>query len=290
MNCVRIIALVAAVLGGGTAFAADARAQSSDPSACYTTQDLWGEAASNNARTLNSLEWEPFGFEVGWETYVPATQQELGTACGPETPDFAAALAAFQVQYGLEPDGRFGPGTFQVIKGLWQERRPFVMARVRGECPRAPERQSLVEFDYTEESARRPGRMIQSVARDAFRRMVADARAQVPEIAADPLLLTVYSTYRHPDIDGVRCEDDRNCDGQRRASCSAHRTGWAIDINVGQAPGYGIDSTNAYNRLWQSRGPAYRWLIANAGRYGFVNYLYEPWHWEYVGPEADYSQ
>jgi LAS superfamily LD-carboxypeptidase LdcB len=26
----------------------------------------------------------------------------------------------------------------------------------------------------------------------------------------------------------------------------------------------------------------------NAGRYGFVNYPYEPWHWEYVG-DAAYS-
>ena len=58
---------------------------------------------------------------------------------------------------------------------------------------------------------------------------------------------------------------------------------------MGSAPDYGIDSTNAYNRLWQSRGPAYRWLVRNAHRYGFVNYIYEPWHWEYVGTEADYA-
>ena len=256
---------------------------------CEAGQEVWGEAAAHNARTLHTLQWEPFGPEVGWETYVPMVQHELAIACQPWTPGFAAAIASFQTRYGLEVDGVFGPATFEVFKGVWQERRPFVMARVRGECPRAPERRELVEFDYTEESARRPGRMAQAAALNAYRRMVADARAQVPDIAADPLLLTVYSSYRHPDIDGVRCEDDSNCDGLRRASCSAHRTGWALDINVGQAPGYGIDSTNAYNRLHMSRGPAYRWLVANAHRYGFVNYIYEPWHWEYVGPEASYA-
>lgn len=256
---------------------------------CYNSAATWYEAAAGNGRSLHALDWTPFGREYGWETYLPMTQQEIGTSCAPFTPEFARALAAFQVRYGLEADGRFGPATFEVLKGIWQERRPFVMARVRGECPAYPERSALVEFDWREETIQRPGRMGQPVAVEAYRRMVRDARAQVPELAANPNLLTVYSTYRHPDIDGVRCEDESNCDGLRRASCSAHRTGWAFDINVGEAPGYGIASTNAYNRLVQSRGPAYRWLVRNAARYGFVNYIYEPWHWEYVGPEASYA-
>ena len=29
--------------------------------------------------------------------------------------------------------------------------------------------------------------------------------------------------------------------------------------------------------------PAYRWLVANADRFGFVNYPFEPWHWEWTG-------
>jgi len=253
---------------------------------CFDGAPIWYEAAAGNGRTLQTLEWQPFGQETGWETYLPMTQQEIGTRCAASTPGFAAALAEFQRRYGLPADGRFGSATFDVLKGVWQERRPFVMARVRGICPGYPERQSLGEFDYSEESLHRPGRMGQQVAIAAYRRMVRDARAEVPALAADPILLTVYSTYRHPDIDGVRCEDESNCDGRRRASCSAHRTGWAF---VGEAPGYGIASTNAYNRLVQTRGPAYRWLVRNAARYGFVNYIYEPWHWEYVGPEASYA-
>jgi D-alanyl-D-alanine carboxypeptidase len=273
--------------------AGQARAQTPDTlnevALCFGAAATWYEAAAGNDRTLHSLDWQPFGRETGWETYLPMTQQEIGTRCAPYTPGFAQALAAFQTRYALQADGRFGPATFEVLKGIWQERRPFVMARVRGECPAYPERHTLGEFDWREETIQRPGRMGQPVAIAAYRRMVRDARAQVPELAANPNLLTVYSTYRHPDIDGVRCEDESNCDGLRRASCSAHRTGWAFDINVGEAPGHGIASTNAYNRLWQSRGPAYRWLVRNAARYGFVNYIYEPWHWEYVGPEATYA-
>jgi hypothetical protein len=56
-----------------------------------------------------------------------------------------------------------------------------------------------------------------------------------------------------------------------------------VDLVVGQAPGHPVDSTNDVNRLAMSRTPAYRWLVQNAGRYGFVNYAFEPWHWEYTG-------
>ena len=37
------------------------------------------------------------------------------------------------------------------------------------------------------------------------------------------------------------------------------------------------------NRLAMSKTPAYRWLTLNAGRYGFLNYAFEPWHWEWAG-------
>ncbi len=75
-----------------------------------------------------------------------------------------------------------------------------------------------------------------------------------------------------------------HCDGIRRAVCSPHRTGAAVDIHVGHVVGLGVDDTSPPSRLHMSRSPAYRWLVANAGRFGFVPYVYEPWHWEYVRP------
>jgi LAS superfamily LD-carboxypeptidase LdcB len=56
-----------------------------------------------------------------------------------------------------------------------------------------------------------------------------------------------------------------------------------VDLVLGAAPGYAIDSSADVNRLYQTRTLAYRWLVENAGRYGFVNYPFEPWHWEWTG-------
>ena len=71
-----------------------------------------------------------------------------------------------------------------------------------------------------------------------------------------------------------------------RASCSPHRTGLAMDLFLGAAPGFRPDSSADPNRLYMSRTPEYRWLVANAGRFGFVNYPFEPWHWELRGAPA----
>jgi hypothetical protein len=60
---------------------------------------------------------------------------------------------------------------------------------------------------------------------------------------------------------------------------SAHQTGRAIDFYLGGK----IDSRNvAHLRTL----PAYRWLVANAKRFGFYPYEREPWHWEYNPPAA----
>jgi LAS superfamily LD-carboxypeptidase LdcB len=50
---------------------------------------------------------------------------------------------------------------------------------------------------------------------------------------------------------------------------------------LGAAPGHAIDSSQDANRFWQTHTPAYRWLVDNGERYGFVNYAFEPWHWEW---------
>ncbi|MDO1558676.1 D-alanyl-D-alanine carboxypeptidase family protein [Brevundimonas sp. 2R-24] len=241
-------------------------------------------AAEANAASLDTLEWSPFGPETGWEAYAPAVMREIGTDCPPYTPDFAGALAAWQTRWDLAPTGVFGPEAFQVLKGLWQERRPFVMARFRDECPPPPPPSALRVMDESEDAGFREGRFLRGDVLAWYRAMVRDARAADPAIAADPELLTLFSGYRAPEDDQLRCETEGGCDGVRRAVCSPHRTGTAIDLYVGRLPGETADSTRPQNRLHQSRGPAYRWLMANAHRYGFVNYLYEPWHWEWVGP------
>jgi D-alanyl-D-alanine carboxypeptidase len=251
---------------------------------CDTQGARWGDQAVANAISVYSLEWAPFGAtEWGWMTYVPLLQREMGTHCDPTTPDFAAALAAFQNRYALPPTGLFDQATFDVLKGVLQERRPFVMARVRNECPDPPPLRELGYLEAPEEHADRLTRLLRRDVLDAYRRMVAAARVEVPGIGEDPELLQIFSGFRDPEADAARCATERNCDGLRRAVCSPHRTGAAVDLYVGQLLGLGVDSTRPESRQHMSEGATYRWLVRNAARFGFVPYLYEPWHWEWVG-------
>jgi D-alanyl-D-alanine carboxypeptidase len=282
----RLLSLIGAALVLGGASAAGAATDG----ACDADAVEWAAPAMANAISVHSLEWTPFGpAERGWEAYVPLIQQELGTDCPPNSPGFARALAAFQTRYGLPETGWFDPAAFQVFRGVWQERRPFIMARVREEpCPEPPPLNQLGYLVAEEEHADRLTRLLRRDVLDAYRRMVAAARAEVPEIAADPELLQIFSGFRDPEADAARCAQQGNCDGLRRAVCSPHRTGAAVDLYVGHVPGLGVDDTSPGSRLHMTRGPVYRWLVRNAGRFGFTPYVYEPWHWEWTGEPDGY--
>lgn len=58
---------------------------------------------------------------------------------------------------------------------------------------------------------------------------------------------------------------------------SAHHSGRAMDLWLG----INNDSTNIPK---QRQLPIYRWLVANAHKFGFYPYDAEPWHWEYNPP------
>jgi len=244
---------------------------------------LYAPAARYNAAATTNLIVSPFGrAETGWAAYAPLAAATIRTRCAPDRPGFAAALARWQAAHGLTPHGALTAETLQTFKGVWQERRPFVMARLKGVCPAPPDEASLAalppNLSYGGKTVRlRPG------AARALQRMVAAARGASPEIAADPALLTAFSGYRSPAYDAARCAAEQNCQGLVRAECSAHRTGLAVDLNVGAAAGFAVDASADPNRLAQTEGPAYRWLVQNAARYGFVPYAFEPWHWEWTG-------
>ncbi|MCR5878429.1 D-alanyl-D-alanine carboxypeptidase family protein [Phenylobacterium sp. J367] len=178
------------------------------------------------------------------------------------------------------PTGVLSAEDFDRMKGAIQEDRPIVMVSTRGICPEVANSiaQARPEEGYSGKAiVLRPG------ALEAYRRMVAAAKKEVPEIAADPRNLTIFSGYRSPAADAARCAAEGNCDGIVRARCSPHRTGLALDLYVGQAPGFGPDSSADANRLFMSKTATYRWMVANAHRFGFVNYPFEPWHWEWTG-------
>jgi hypothetical protein len=242
----------------------------------------YASTAAQNASSLMTLSLSPFGRpETGWEIYAPRIAAEIGTSCAPSTPGFAYALARWKANHGI-PGETFDPPTFEAMKAGWQAARPFVAIRKAGACPDAPELTELVAAG-PEESDGGKILLLRPEVLAAYRRMVAAARAEVPEAASDPERLMLFSAFRSPADDAARCETEANCNGLVRAACSAHRTGEAIDIVLGSTPGFDVDSANDANRLWISRTATYRWLVANAHRYGFVNYVFEPWHWEWVG-------
>lgn len=236
-----------------------------------------------NASSLRSLSWAPFRRdEIGWETYAPLMQRELGTLCAPDTSRFSQLLAGFQKRFRMKGTGEMDAETFLRFKGVWQERRPFVMVNQHGFCPPPPDPTTLA-IAAPAESYGGKTISLRAGTLDAYRRMVAAARREVPAIAKDTRNLTIFSGFRDPDADAARCVTDGNCDGVARATCSPHRTGLALDLYVGEAPGFKPDSSADPNRLFMTNTPTYRWLLANAHRFGFVNYPFEPWHWEWIG-------
>jgi hypothetical protein len=243
-------------------------------------------AALGNSQSLDSAVWSAFGRpETGWAIYEPLIAHEIGTPCPGDSAAFAQALAAWQAGHGLDGAGVMTPETLNALRLLWLSRRPFVAQSEHGGCPAPPPATALVLARPDEGYESKPIQLLPQ-ALFAWRDMVAAARLAVPAIAADHRLLSLFSGYRDPAADVARCATGEACGTVARALCSAHRTGLAMDLYLGAAPGYDVASSAEPNRLYQSRTPAYHWLVANAGRFGFVNYPFEPWHWEYVGPTA----
>jgi len=275
-------ALVARLRTAGAMHRPSALAATPVATGCQAPEKF-ADAARTNGRSLRTLDFEPFGREeIGWEVYAPVIAAEIGTDCAPDTPGFAAALADWQQQKprGLDPTGVLGDTSFQQMRVEWMLRRPFVQATAAGACPAAPPPTALAPARPEEGFSRkqvelRPGALA------AYRRMVQAARREIPGLPKDRL--AIFSGFRSPEADASRCQAEQNCGGPERANCSAHRTGLAMDLYLGAAPGFAPESSEDENRLYQSRAPAYRWLVRNAGRFGFLGYPFEPWHWEWTG-------
>lgn len=240
-------------------------------------------AAQQNAGSISTAAWSALGRpEQGWEIYAPHIEHELAVACPPTSSGFAEALANWQRAHQLPATGAMDEATLKAFDLVWLRRRPFVAATAGGACPPPPALDRLAAA-LPEEGYEGEPVELRAGALAAYRRLVAAARAEAPAIFGDRRLLTIFSGYRDPAGDAARCAAGGNCGTIARANCSAHRTGLAMDLYLGHAPGYPPESAADPNRLYQSQTPAYRWLVANAARFGFVNYAFEPWHWEWTG-------
>jgi hypothetical protein len=251
------------------------------PANCSTP--AFEQAAQINSASLTTLVWKPFRRdEVGWEIYAPRIAVEIDATCPATSSGFAAALARWQGVSRLPPSGQMDAATFAVMSNAWERARPFVRVSQAGICPSAPSPANLIWADPEEGYMGKPIQL-RPGALGAYRRLVVAARIASPEIAADHRLLSIVSGYRSPESDAARCVKDGDCGNVSRALCSAHRTGLAMDLYLGAASGDDAVSSDDANRLYLSKTPAYAWMIANAAAYGFVNYPFEPWHWEWTG-------
>ena len=240
-------------------------------------------AASANAASLTAARWSVAGpVEDGWQAYAPLVAHEVRTGCGAEQAGFARSVARWQGAHGSAATGVVDAETLRAMDLIWLRRRPFIAATRGGGCPPPPPDSELAPLSPEESYA---GKLIRLHTRalDAYRRLVAAARAELPSLRAEPRVLQVFSGYRGPDEEAARCSRGGACGTVVKARCSAHRTGMALDMLLDGSPGAALDATDDANRARLVRSPAYGWLVANADRFGFVRYPYEPWHWEFAG-------
>ncbi len=266
---------------GGFMLFASARAPASDRAGC--SDGAFAAAAAQNAQTMPSLVWSPFRrAEIGWATYEPLVMHAAGTGCGGDSEGFARALATWQGSHGLQATGVFDEAVFKVMLRDWNLGRPFARLMMKGSCPDAPAEWTLAQAAPAEGFSGKVIRL-RPEALEAYRAMARAARAESPQAFRDPATMTIFSGFRSPDETTADCLLNGGCGGPEKANCSSHRTGLAMDVYLGHAPGYGPASTADANRLEISREPAYRWMVQNAGRFGLANYPFEPWHWEWTG-------
>jgi len=243
-------------------------------------------AAAANGQSLTTAPWSVFHRpETGWAVYAPLAAHEIGTGCPGDAPGFAQALAAWQGGHGLAPSGIMDAATLDALRIVWLSRRPFVIQTRGGVCPPGASPGQL-EFARPDEGYGGKPIQLTSGTLAAYRDLVAAARAESPEVRADPHLLQIVSGFRDPDAAEASCLLLGDCGTPARANCSAHRTGMAMDLYLGAAPGFGPASADDPNRLFLAATPAYGWLVRNAARFGFEPYPFEPWHWEWTGAEA----
>jgi D-alanyl-D-alanine carboxypeptidase len=244
-------------------------------------------AASRNLTLRDTLSWAFGGKQQrGWYLYLPLIGQMLETAPDATTPEFASALSRWQKSSGLDATGVLDDETLYKMVSTWQGAR----MKDRG-YPDASELVTAPPSDFWDPSRPDELRQVRRDAYASYKRMVAAAAAdpslklKVSEsggLAPDEKFLKIVSSFRSREYQEQLRRQSPNAGRAGLAVNSPHFTGRALDIYVGGDP---VETKDA-NRAIQIQTPVYRWLVRNAGKFGFRPYYYEPWHWEYVGETA----
>jgi D-alanyl-D-alanine carboxypeptidase len=272
-----------------TAGAAQPLATKPGPATVDRKSDLAGfEAAANrNTELQTSLVWSFGGKQQrGWSLYTPLIANLTGSDANAIEGAFAMRLSLWQKQNSIEPNGVLDGDTWSRMISAFQSRRMKYHSSTPGELVTIP------TSDCYDPARPEELRKAEPETYAAYKRMIAAAAgdkslglqvAGKDQLAAGERFLKVVSAFRSQEYqDQLR----KQSPGSGRAGLavnSPHSTGRALDLYVGGDP---VDTKDS-NRALQTETPVYRWLVKNAGRFGFQPYFYEPWHWEYVGVDSN---
>ena len=248
---------------------------------------LFADAAARNTVLKYELGWAFGGKQQrGWYLYTPLISQTLETGDEAAGPDFASALSRWQAGAGLRPSGVLDGETLYRMVSTWQG------ARLKNKEYATPDRLlQAPASDFYDPTRADALRQVERETYAAYKRMVAAAAADpslglkvtaAGELAAEEKFLKIISSFRSREHQASLRAQSPGSGRAGLAVNSPHFTGRALDLYVGGEPVETKDS----NRALQVQTPAYRWLVANAERFGFRPYYYEPWHWEYVGSQT----
>jgi D-alanyl-D-alanine carboxypeptidase len=240
-----------------------------------STSSEFATAATTNATLRNDLTWTFGGKQQrGWYLYELLIGETLNSEHDPTTSNFAASLAKWQKKRGITADGVLDEDALMAMVSQWQSNR------LKNRTYATPDQLlTAPPTDFYDPSRAEELRQVERNTYAAYKDMMAAAMADpILKLARNDKYLKIVSSFRSRDYQDNLRRQSPNAGSAGLAVNSPHFTGRALDLYVGGSP---VD-TNDANRALQVNTPVYRWLVKNAGRFGFRPYFYEPWHWEYV--------
>jgi hypothetical protein len=242
-------------------------------------------AAKQNALLRDGLDWT-FGGKPqrGWSIYEPLIAHTLDVQAGADSTKFVQAVSRWQKSARLQPTGVLDRADWMQMIASWQSRR------LKGAAyPDASQLVSIPSSELYDPDRPADMRLVERETYAAYKRLLAAAEADRSlslktksngELTDAEKFLKVVSAFRSKEHQDRLRREQPEAGRAALATNSPHFTGRALDLYVG---GYDPVSTKDDNRSMQTQTKAYKWLVANAERFGFRPYFYEPWHWEYVG-------